>query len=124
MSQKIICVPRVAALFARWQATFPTRALTFEPGKSAAVADSIRASRASFLPSVVMARALSTRGSTFSLLQPLVAGDQLLLEGLLLVGHRAGDDNGFAGFQLRRGQIEHLGGLHVGKRPPHLLEFR
>ena len=66
MSQKTICVPRVAGcLFARWTATLSIRALTLESGKSAASSESIRASRASLRPSVVIARALSSRGSTF-----------------------------------------------------------
>ena len=65
MSQKIICVPRVGAVRCQMAATFSTRALIFEPGKSGAVAESSRASRASLRPSVVMASALSSRGSTF-----------------------------------------------------------
>ena len=65
MSQKIICALRVASLRRQMRATLSTRALTFEPGKSGADFDSIRASSASLRPSVVMARALSSRGSTF-----------------------------------------------------------
>jgi len=42
----------------------------------------------------------------------------------LLVGHRAGNDDGLARLQAWPGQIEHLGGLHVGKSPEHLLKFR
>ena len=45
-------------------ATFSMSRFTFDSGKSGAVADSILASVASFRPSVVMARALSIRGST------------------------------------------------------------
>ena len=66
MSQKTICVPRVASVLRQTATTLSTRALTFEPAKSGAVADSIRASSASLRPSVVMASALSTLGSTFS----------------------------------------------------------
>ena len=65
MSAKIICVPRVGAVLFQMETTFSTRRLTFDSGKSGAVADSILASVASLRPSVVMARALSTRGSTF-----------------------------------------------------------
>jgi hypothetical protein len=65
MSAKIICVPRVAAVRFQVAATFSTRRLTFDSGKSGAVGDSIRASVASLRPSVVMLSALSTRGSTF-----------------------------------------------------------
>ena len=56
--------------------------------------------------------------------QPLVAFDQLLLEGVLLLGHRAGNDDGLAAFQAGPRQVEHLGRLHVGEGPEHLLEFR
>ena len=56
--------------------------------------------------------------------QPFVAFDQFLLEGVLLLGHRAGDDDGLAAFQAGPGQVEHLGRLHVGEGPEHLLEFR
>ena len=56
--------------------------------------------------------------------QPLVAFDQFLLEGVLLLGHRAGDDDGLAALQARTRQVEHLGRLHVGEGPEHLLEFR
>ncbi len=35
----------------------------------------------------------------------------------------AGHDHGFAGFQARPRQVEHLGRLHVGESPEHLLEF-
>ena len=65
MSAKIICVPRVAAVRFQMAATFSTSRLTFDSGKSGAVAESILASVASLRPSVVMASALSTRGSTF-----------------------------------------------------------
>ena len=65
MSQKTICVPRVAADRSQMAATLSTRAFTFEPGKSGAVPESRRPSSASLRPSVVMARALSSRGSTF-----------------------------------------------------------
>ena len=67
MSQNTICVPRVSADRFQIAVTFSTRALIFDPSKSSAAGDSIRASRASFRPSVVMARALSSRGSTFVL---------------------------------------------------------
>ena len=67
MSQKIICVPRVASVRRQTATTLSTRALTFEPAKSGDAFDNIRASSASLRPSVVMARALSSRGSTFSL---------------------------------------------------------
>jgi hypothetical protein len=43
---------------------------------------------------------------------------------VLLLGHRAGNDDGLAGFQARPRQVQHLGGLHVGEGPEHLLEFR
>ena len=43
---------------------------------------------------------------------------------MLLLGHRAGDDDGLAGFQAGPRQVEHLGRLHVGEGPEHLLEFR
>ena len=56
--------------------------------------------------------------------QPLVALDQLLLEGVLLLGHRAGNDGGLAAFQAGPRQVEHLGRLHVGEGAEHLLEFR
>ena len=56
--------------------------------------------------------------------QPLVAFDQLLLEDVLLVGHRAGNDDGLAALQAGPRQVEHLGRLHVGEGPEHLLEFR
>ena len=112
-----------AAVRFQMAATFSTRALTFESGKSAAVAESIRASRASLRPSVVMASALSSRGIDLLRPQPLVAFHQLLLEGVLLLGHRAGDDDGLAAFQAGPGQVEHLGRLHVGEGPEHLLEF-
>ncbi len=56
--------------------------------------------------------------------QPFVAFHQLLLEGVLFLRHRAGDDNRLAGFQPGRGQVDHLGRLHVGKGTEHLLEFR
>ena len=62
--EKIICVPRVAADLSEIAATFVTRALTFDSGKSGAVLESIRASVASLRPSVVIFSALSTRGST------------------------------------------------------------
>ena len=65
MSAKIICVPRVGVVRSQMAAAFSTSRLTFEPAKSGAVAESILASVASLRPSVVMARALSTRGSTF-----------------------------------------------------------
>ena len=103
MSQKIICVLRVGVVRCQMADTFSTRALIFEPGKSGAVADSIRASRASLRPSVVMARALSSRGSTFCDREPLVAGDQVLLDGVLLLRHRAGDDDGLAALERGAG---------------------
>ena len=57
--------------------------------------------------------------------EPFVALHQLLLEGVLLVRHRAGDDDGLAALRdVGRGRFEHLGRLHVGKGPEHLLEFR
>ena len=65
MSQKIICVPRVAAVRFQVAVTFSTSLLTFDSGKSGAVGESILASVASLRPSVVMLSALSTRGSTF-----------------------------------------------------------
>jgi hypothetical protein len=65
ISQKIICVPRVLSVRRQMAATLSTRAFTLELGESVPVAESRRASRASFRPSVVMASALSTRGSTF-----------------------------------------------------------
>ena len=43
---------------------------------------------------------------------------------MLLLGHRAGNDDRLAGFQAWPWQVQHLGRLHVGKRPEHLLEFR
>ena len=46
-------------------ATRSTRALVFDSGNSGTSPEMSRASRASFRPSVVMARALSSRGSTF-----------------------------------------------------------
>ena len=52
-------------VFFQVSTTLSTSRLTFDSGKSGAVADSIRASVASLRPSVVMASALSTRGSTF-----------------------------------------------------------
>jgi len=78
---------------------------------------------ASFRPSVVMASALSSLGSIFLRPQPLVAFDQLLLEGVLLLRHRAGNDDGLAAFEAGPGQVQHLGRLHVGKGPEHLLKF-
>ena len=56
--------------------------------------------------------------------QPLVAFHQFLLEGVLLLGHRAGNDDRLAAFQAGPWQVEHLGRLHVGEGPEHLLEFR
>ena len=123
MSQKISCVPRVAAVRCQMAATFSTRALTFEPGKSggrgreqpgiegelAAVGGD---GQGVILPRVDLLRP-----------EPLVAVDQLLLERVLLVGHRAGDDDRLAAFQPRPGQVEHLGRLHVGEGAEHLLEF-
>ena len=55
--------------------------------------------------------------------QPVVAGDQFRLEDALLLGHRASDDNWLAGFQPGSGQVQHLGGLHVGEGAEHLLQF-
>ena len=49
----------------RWPRHSRPARLTFDSGKSGAVAESILASVASLRPSVVMASALSTRGSTF-----------------------------------------------------------
>ena len=43
---------------------------------------------------------------------------------MLFLGHRAGDDDGLAALQARTRQVEHLGRLHVGEGPEHLLEFR
>jgi len=60
-----LSVPRVGAVLFQIETTLSTRRLTFDSGKSGAVADNILASVASLRPSVVMARALSTRGSTF-----------------------------------------------------------
>ena len=124
MSQKIICVPRVAAVRCQMAATFSTRALIFESGKSAAVGGEqpgIEGQLAAVggdgegvvLPRVHLLRA-----------EPLVALDQLLLDGALLLGHRAGDDGGLAAFQARPRQVEHLGRLHVGEGAEHLLQFR
>ena len=62
-------------------------------------------------------------GIDFLLSQPFVAADQLLLEGGLLIGHRAGDHVRLAAFELRAGQVEHLRRLHVGEGPEHLPEL-
>ena len=56
---------RFSAVLRHRSATRSSIASIFEPGKSGAVLESILASRASLRPSVVMARALSSRGSTF-----------------------------------------------------------
>ena len=106
------------------EATFSTRRLTFESGKvrcrgreHPCVGGQLAAvggdGQGVVIPRVDLLRP-----------QPLVAFDQLLLEGVLLLGHRAGDDDGLAAFQARPGQVEHLGRLHVGEGPEHLLEFR
>ena len=42
---------------------------------------------------------------------------------MLLLGHRAGDDDRLAAFEAGPGQIEHVGRLHVGERPEHLLKL-
>ena len=42
----------------------------------------------------------------------------------MLVGHRAGNDDRLAALQAGPWQVEHLGRLHVGESPEHLLEFR
>ena len=65
MSEKISCAARFAAVRCQMANAFCTNALTFDSGKSGAEAESIRASIANLRPSVVMARALSSRGSTF-----------------------------------------------------------
>ena len=117
-------MPRVAAVRFQMAATFSTSRLTFDSGKSGAVAESIRASVASLRPSVVMSSALSIPRIDLLRPQPLVAFDQFLLEGVLLLGHRAGDDDGLAAFQAGPRQVQHLGRLHVGEGPEHLLEFR
>jgi hypothetical protein len=56
--------------------------------------------------------------------RPPVTLHQLLLEGVLLLGHRAGDDERLTAFQAGPGQVEHLRRLHIGQSPEHLLEFR
>jgi hypothetical protein len=38
-----------------------------------------------------------------------------LLEDLLVLRHRAGNDGGLSARQARPGQVQHLGGLHVGE---------
>ena len=53
----------------------------------------------------------------------LVTFHQLLLQFILLVGHRAGNDRGLAAFEPWPGQIEHVRRLHVGEGAEHLLEF-
>ena len=124
MSQKIICVPRVAAVRSQMEATFSTRALTFDSGKSGAVGrqhpgiDGQLAAVGGDGQRIVFPRVDLLRP------QPLVAFDQFLLEARLLLGHRAGDDDGLAAFQAGTRQVEHLGRLHVGEGPEHLLEFR
>ena len=54
----------------------------------------------------------------------LIALHQGVLERVLCLGHRAGDDRGFVALQAWAGQIEHGGGLHVGVAAEHLLELR
>ena len=56
--------------------------------------------------------------------QAFVAFYQFLLDGALLLGHGASDDNRLTFFQTRPWQIEHLGRLHVGKGAEHLLKLR
>ena len=56
--------------------------------------------------------------------QPVVAFHQLLLEGILFIGHRAGNDDRLAALQAGPWQVEHFGRLHIGESPEHLLEFR
>ena len=83
MSQKIICVPRVAAVCFQMAATFSTRALIFEsgeirgrgrehPGVEGELAAVGGDGQGVVLPRIDLLRA-----------QPLVAFDQLLLEGVL-----------------------------------------
>ena len=55
--------------------------------------------------------------------QAVVAGHELTLERGLFVRHRAGDDDGLPGLEARAGEVQHLGRLHVGKRPKHLLQL-
>ena len=55
--------------------------------------------------------------------QAVVAGHELTLERCLFVRHRAGDDDGLPGLEARAGEVQHLGRLHVGKRPKHLLQL-
>ena len=88
------------------------------------MADSSLASRASLRPSVVMARALSSRGIDLLRPEAFVAVHQLLLERRLLLRHRAGDDVRLAALQPGPGKVQHLRRLDVGEGPEHLLEFR
>ena len=110
-------------LASRWKATFSTRRLTFDSGKvrcrgrqHPGVGGELAAvggdGQGIVYPRVHLLRA-----------QPLVAFDQLLLEFVLLIGHRAGDDDGLAALQAWTRQVEHLGRLHVGEGAEHLLEF-
>src|SRR5271166_2728930 len=63
-------------------------------------------------------------GIDFLRAQAVVADDKQILLVSLPVRHRAGDDDRLAGLQLSPGQVEHLGGLHVGEGHEHLLQFR
>ena len=56
--------------------------------------------------------------------QSLVTFHQVFLDGLLLLGHRAGDNDGLAGFQPGAGQVDHFCRLHVSEGAEHLLKLR
>ena len=55
--------------------------------------------------------------------QAFVAFDQFLLEVVLFVRHRTGNDGGFPAMQAGTRQVQHLCGLHVGEGSKHLLKF-
>src|SRR5438105_108070 len=114
MSQKIICVPRVGAVFVQMVATFSTSAWTLDAGKSGAVADSIRASSASLRPSVVIFSALSSRGSTFCDRSRGAGGEGDAVAGVLRV-QEAGLHEGIERALAAAG-LDARDALHLGRR--------
>ena len=82
MSQKIICVPRVAAVFCQMSATLSARALIFESGKSAAVGREQPGVEGQLAAVGGDGQGVILAGIDLLRAQPLVAGDQFLLEGV------------------------------------------
>ena len=104
--------------------TLSTSLLILESGKSGAAASSIRASSGELAAVGGDRQGVVVAGIDLLGPQLLVPLHQFLLEVLLLVRHRAGDDDRLAAGQGRPGQVQHLGGLHVGEGAEHLLELR